>query len=59
MKSIKNRLFGAAIIAGLAVIVSVMNSRQSTIQGAGGPTVTIDQAQLPLPVQGSLEVKGR
>jgi hypothetical protein len=58
MNSVKNRLFGAAIIAGLAVIGSVMNSRQSSIQGAGGPTVTIDQAQLPLPVQGSLEVKG-
>ena len=50
MKSIKNRLFMAAIIAGLAVIGSVMPSRQSTLQGAGGPTVTIDQAQLPLPV---------
>ena len=58
MKSIKNRLFATAIIAGLAVIGSVMNSRQFTIQGAGGPTVTIDQAQLPLPVQGSLGVSG-
>lgn len=58
MKSIKNRLFAVAIIAGLAVIGSVMNSRQSIVQGAAGPTVTIDQAQLPLPVQGSLGVSG-
>ena len=58
MRTIKNRLFAAAIIAGLAVIGSVMNSRQSTLQGAGGPTVTIDQAQLPLPVQGSLGISG-
>jgi hypothetical protein len=58
MKSTKERMFAASIIAGLAVIGSVMNSHQSTLQGAGGPTVTIDQAQLPLPVQGSLGVSG-
>jgi hypothetical protein len=58
MKTFKNRLFATAIIAGLAVIGSVMNSRQSTIQGAAGPTVTIDQTQLPLPVQGFLGVSG-
>jgi hypothetical protein len=51
-------MFAAAIIAALAVIGSEMNSHQSTLQGAGGPTVTIDQAQLPLPVQGSLGVSG-
>jgi hypothetical protein len=36
----------------LAAIGSVMNSRQATLQGAGGPAVTIDPAQLPLPVTG-------
>jgi hypothetical protein len=58
MDSIKKRIFAAAIIAGLAVIGSLMNSQQSTVRAAGGPTVTIDQAQLPLPVQGSLGVSG-
>src|SRR5215469_12132909 len=59
MKNIKNRVFAAGIIAALAVIGSVMNSRQSTLRGAApGPTVTIDPSQLPLPVQGSLGVSG-
>jgi hypothetical protein len=58
MTNFKKRIFATAIIAGLAVIGSVMNSQQSTVRAAGGPTVTIDQAQLPLPVQGSLGVSG-
>src|SRR5215472_1297712 len=58
MNSLKNRVFAAAIIAGLAVIGSLMNSQQSTVRAAGGPTVTIDPTQLPLPVQGSLGVSG-
>ena len=58
MNSLKNRMFAAAIIAVLAVIGSLMNSQQSTARAGGGPTVTIDQAQLPLPVQGSLGISG-
>jgi hypothetical protein len=42
----------------LAIIGTMMNSRPSVLQAAGGPTVTIDPTQLPLPVQGSLGVSG-
>jgi hypothetical protein len=58
MQNLRNKLIAGGAVLILAAIGSVMNSRQSTIQGAGGPTVTIDQAQLPLPVQGSLGVSG-
>src|SRR5215831_18874114 len=59
MNDFKKRILVAAIIAGLAVIGSLMNSQQATIRAAGGgPTVTIDQTQLPLPVTGSLGVAG-
>jgi hypothetical protein len=58
MSTFKKRMLVAAVIAGLAVIGSLMNSQQSTVRAAGGPTVTIDQAQLPLPVQGSLGISG-
>jgi hypothetical protein len=58
MNDFKKLTLVAAIIAGLAVIGSLMNSQQSTARAAGGPTVTIDPTQLPLPVQGSLGVSG-
>jgi hypothetical protein len=58
MNTFKKRMLAAAIIAGLAVIGSLMNSQQSTVRAAGGPTVTIDQAQLPLPVQGNVGING-
>jgi hypothetical protein len=58
MTTLKKRLLVTAIIAVLAVIGSVMNSQQQTARAAGGPTITIDPTQLPLPVQGSLGVSG-
>ena len=59
MNDFKKLVLVAAIIAGLAVIGSLMNSQQSTVHAAAaGPTVNIDPTQLPLPVQGSLGVSG-
>ena len=58
MNDFKKLALVAAIIAGLALIGSLMNSQQSAVRAAGGPTVTIDATQLPLPVQGSLGVSG-
>lgn len=58
MNIFKKRMLAAAVIAVLALIGSLMNSQQSTVRAAGGPTVTIDSTQLPLPVQGSLGVSG-
>jgi len=55
---LKRKLSIAAAVVTLAVIGSLMNSRQSVVQGAGGPTVTIDSSQLPLPVKGSATVSG-
>jgi hypothetical protein len=58
MNDFKRLALVAAIIAGLAVIGFLSNSQQSTVRAQGGPTVTIDKTQLPLPVQGSLGVSG-
>jgi hypothetical protein len=59
MNRFKNHLIAAAGLALLAGIGSIMNSlRPSVLQAAGGPTVTIDQSQLPLPIQGSTTVSG-
>jgi hypothetical protein len=58
MQNLRNKLIAGGAMLILAAIGSVMNSRQSTLQGAGGPAVTIDPTQLPLPVQGSLSVSG-
>jgi hypothetical protein len=58
MSTFKKRVLGAAIIAALAVIGSLMNCQQSTVRATAGPSVTIDPTQLPLPVQGSLGVSG-
>jgi hypothetical protein len=58
MNRFKNHLIAAAVFSVLAIIGTMMNSRPSVLQAAGGPTVTIDQAQLPLPVQGSLGITG-
>jgi hypothetical protein len=58
MQNLRNKLIAGGAVVILAVIGSVMNSRQSTIQGAGGPTVTIDPAQLPLPVTGTIGLTG-
>jgi hypothetical protein len=58
MNDFKKRILVVVVIAVLAVIGSVMNSQQSTVRAQGGPTVTIDPTQLPLPVKGSLGVSG-
>jgi hypothetical protein len=56
MNDFKKLTLVAAIIAGLAVVGFLTNSQQHAARAAGGPTVTIDPTQLPLPVQGSLGV---
>jgi hypothetical protein len=58
MSRFQNHLVVAAAVVGLAVTGSMMNSRQSTVQGAGEPVVSINPAQLPLPVVGSTTVSG-
>lgn len=58
MTRFKNNLSIAAAVVTLAFIGTIMNSRQSVVQGAGGPTVTIDPAQLPLHVTGSTTATG-
>jgi hypothetical protein len=60
MTRFKKHLIVAAVFALLWGIGTIMNSRPSVAQAAGGPTVTIDPTQLPLPVTGSITstVKG-
>ena len=58
MQNLRNKLIVGGAVLILALIGSVMNSRQSTIQGASGPSVTIDPTQLPLPVTGTVAVTG-
>jgi len=58
MKRFKNQLIAAAVLAGLGLIGSFMNSHPAVLQAAGGPTVTIDPSQLPLHVTGSTTVTG-
>jgi hypothetical protein len=59
MTKIKNTLITTAVLAGLAMIGAVMNTHQTVVQAAGGgPTVTIDSSQLPLPITGSTTVAG-
>jgi hypothetical protein len=58
MHKFPNKLIAIGVLGVLAAIGSLMNSHPSTLQAASGPTVTIDQAQLPLPVQGSVSVGG-
>jgi hypothetical protein len=55
MKRYKNHLIAAAVLSVLAVIGTIMNSRQVSAQG--GPTVTIG-SPIPLPVTGSTTVSG-
>jgi len=58
MTTFKKRLLVTAVIAVLAVIGSLMNSQRAVAQNQQGETVTINPAQLPLPVKGSLGVSG-
>ena len=52
MNKFKNSVITAAALGSLALIGSMMNSHSAALQGAGGgPTVTIDPTQLPLPVK--------
>src|SRR5437763_11958251 len=50
MRMFRSALITVAAVGILAVIGSLMNSHPSVLQAAGGPTVTIDPAQLPLQV---------
>src|SRR5262249_25107484 len=55
----KKHLIVAANVAALAITVSIaVNSRQAVAQNKGGPQVTIDPTQLPLPVTGTVGVSG-
>ncbi len=54
----KKYMTAALVVFTLAAAGTLMNSTRTVAQ-AGGPTVTIDQAQLlPLPVSGSATVSG-
>jgi hypothetical protein len=52
MNRYKNQLIAAAVLSVLAVIGTIMNSRQASAQD-GGPPVTI-VSPIPLPVTGSI-----
>jgi hypothetical protein len=56
MKRYKNQLIAAAVLSVLAVIGTIMNSRQASAQG-GGPRVTIE-SPIPLPITGSTTILG-
>jgi hypothetical protein len=58
MNKVKSPVIFIALLAAFALIGSLINSRASVIRAAGGPTVTIDPAQLPLQVTGSTTVSG-
>jgi hypothetical protein len=58
MNDFRKRMLLTAVIAGLAVIGYLMNSQQAVAQNQQGEAVTINPAQLPLPVKGSLGVSG-
>ena len=57
MQTLAKGLIGFALLVVLA-IVSLTDLHPSTVKGAEGPTVTIDPAQLPLPVKGSATIEG-
>lgn len=57
MKTPKNKLIALGAVSLLAVVGTLMNSPSSAVQAAGGgPTVTIEPSQLPLPVRGTVTV---
>jgi len=59
MNRFKTPLLTTGVLVGLALIGSFMNSRPSAVQAAdGGPTVTIDPKQLPLPMTGNVQITG-
>jgi len=59
MRTLRNGLVALAGVGILAVIGTLGNSHQPFARAAGGPTVTIDPTQLPLPVAGSATVSGQ
>jgi|SRR5579862_1777353 len=58
MRTFRNRLITLVVVGALAILGTFMNSHQAIVQGAGGPTVTIDPSQLPLQVTGSTTIAG-
>jgi hypothetical protein len=48
---IRNYVIEALAIAGLVVAGALLNSREAQLHAAGGPTVTVEPSQLPLPVR--------
>ncbi|HEY7338158.1 MAG TPA: hypothetical protein VH639_24940 [Bryobacteraceae bacterium] len=58
MQNLRNKLLVGGAVLTLAAIGTVMNSHPALGQGVGGPTVTINAGQLPLPVTGTLGVMG-
>jgi hypothetical protein len=57
MQNLRNKLIAGGAVLILAAIGTIMNSHPALGQ-SGGPTITIDPAQLPLPVKGSTTVSG-
>ena len=57
MQTLKNRFVAIAVLAVLAAIGSIMNSRDASAQPNGGPAVTI-AGPLPVPVSGAMSVSG-
>jgi hypothetical protein len=59
MQTLRKNVVALSIVGVLAVIGVLISSHQTHAQGrGGGPTVTIDPAQLPLPVTGNSTVSG-
>jgi len=58
MQNLRNQLIAGGAVLLLAAIGTMMNRQAAQAQGQGGPTVTIDPDQLPLPVKGSTTVSG-
>ena len=59
MQNLRNQLIAGGAVLILAAIGTMMNSHPALGQApGGGPTVTINPGQLPLPVKGSTTVAG-
>src|SRR5262245_43903111 len=58
MNKLTKLIIPVTVLGALLVISSLVNSQQSGRAAPSGPTVTIDQSQLPLPVIGSTAITG-
>jgi len=58
MQNLRNQLIAGGTTLILAAIGTMMNSHPALGQAPGGPTVTINPGQLPLPVKGATTVSG-